>query len=1029
VSLPAAAVGLDVGSTTVKAVAVKDGAIAFRAYRRHQGRPLPEARALLAQAWAGLEGARVAVTGSAGAGLARQLGVELVHEVHAVAAQARAAVPGVRTVIELGGQDAKMIHLDERGGITTEMNERCAAGTGVVIDRCAHRLGLPDALASLGVDGAALPTVSARCGVFAETDLVGLVKAGHRAEVALAALLEAIVRQNLIGLSRGRPLLGPVCLLGGPNAFIPALAASWQRQLQSRWRERGVEAAAVVVPEDAALFAALGAVRLLDEVERVQTARGRKTQLDRCAAPLAPTPARVPAAMTVERPAAPDPSPLDGPLQLGLDAGSTTVKAVALDRAGAVVARAYRKSGDDVFADTAAVMAELAQTLGARAAAVGSLGVTGYAADLLGPLLGADAAPVETLAHARSALRFVPGADVVCDVGGQDIKVLMLEGGHVRDFRLSHQCAAGAGALLEATAAALGVPLDLVAEVTSRAERVPHFSLGCAVFLDTERVTAQRDGMQPSELLAGITAALPRIVWENVAAVPSLEALGRVFVLSGGVQRNAAAVRAQAAYIAERHPSARVVVHPFPGEAGAIGAALAGAAAVCERRTAFVGLEAASRLACTAVSDESTRCRRCPSHCSRTLLTPVGSTRTLVTGHGCERGEQFEEPPNAAPPRPRDLVRLEVSRLFRAGYGVKVVSDVGRDLRIAIPRVLGQYRAAALFIHYFESLGVPRGQIRTGEFTSEALWRQFAGHGTTDACFPAKVAQAHVAALLAQRSTTPFDVLFFPRVTHAVTGVKGCNDTAACPVVASTPLVTRVAFGAGADGVLEGGVRLLTPALPLSRKRELSAALYESVRSVLPGLTLEAHEAALTEGRSAQRRSEHLLEQVGAKAIREAARTRHCAVVMLGRPYHADPGLQHELSSTLSSMGRTALTLRALPHSDELLASIGCTSPYQLDDLPFLTNSGDGERVVAARIVGQHPFLVGIELSSFKCGQDAALYGVVAAEARGRLGKPFLALHDLDETRPVASLRLRLRTFLDAVEDYEARAPRTHGAA
>jgi predicted nucleotide-binding protein (sugar kinase/HSP70/actin superfamily) len=405
------------------------------------------------------------------------------------------------------------------------------------------------------------------------------------------------------------------------------------------------------------------------------------------------------------------------------------------------------------------------------------------------------------------------------------------------------------------------------------------------------------------------------------------------------------------------------------------------------------------------------------------LLAAAG--RTLVTGNACERGDDSSSVPRArGKHHAKNLIRLEATRIFRRAHAVKIVSTLGKDLRIALPRVLSLYRAAPLLTHYFEALGVPADQLVTGEFTSEAMWRRSAGRGTTDACFPAKVAQAHVAELLARRKTQPFDVLFFPVLTHAVTGVTGCVDTAACPVVAGTPLVTRMAFGTDADGVLPGGVRLLTPTIVLSRRKELSDGLYDSLRTLLPTLPRDVHEAALVEGIAGQRRSEHLLEQLGAVAIKTSERDGRCAIVLLGRPYHADPGLHHELGSELVSLGRTAMSLRALPHSPEMLASIGCSSTSDLSDLSFLTNSGDGERLAGARLVGLHPFLVAIDLSSFKCGQDATLYARVEEAARGTAGKPFLALHDLDETRPVASLRLRVRTFLDGVERWEAHSGR-----
>ncbi len=873
---------------------------------------------------------------------------------------------------------------------------------------------------------------------------------------------------------------------------------------------------------------------------------------------------------------------------IGLDAGSTTLKAVAVDAHDALVTSVYRKAAGNPLQDAKAALGDLAQQLGERAGEICALGVTGYAADLLGPVLGADATPVETLAHARAARHFVPDADVVCDVGGQDIKVLTLdrETGSVLTFRLSHQCAAGNGALLEATASELGVPLEQLAAVTLSARRAPEFSVGCAVFLDTERVTAQRDGYGPAEVLAGVTAVLPRNIWQTVAAETRLPSLGKVFVLSGGVQRNAAAVKAQLDYLKEHHPKAKVVIDPHPGEAGALGAAFVAREAVGEGRSRFIGFEQVATATWLTRSDETTRCHVCSAACARTVVVaggPGAGPLRLVTGQGCERGADLErvgrarradaarsrvelspvdpkgeytgsalhsapggagaiatnaerrpsergpvergpvergpsergpsergpsergpsergpaergpaergpaergpserapsergpvergtaeprsadpilrparpgaddlecddlirrafeassaaaaeriggasaEAPCAAPARPRgsaalgqNLLKVEASRLFARSRRVRVVSQAGRHLRIALPRVLAMYRAAPLFTHYFEALGVPRSAIVTGEATSEELWRRTAGRGTVDACYPAKVAQAHVADLLARHAAEPFDALFFPVLTHAATPVTGCADTAACPVVAGTPLVTRAAFGVGPDDRFPGGPRLVTPTIKLTDPIQLSASVCASMRELLPSLTPAEHDAALAEGLAAQREFEERLERDGQKVLREAASAQRCAVVVLGRPYHADPGIHHELGAELAALGRSTMSVRALPRHAGL-----CGETHELrDEAPFLTNSGDGEKLAGARFVVLHNYLVAIEISSFKCGQDASLYGAVADISRSG-NKPFLALHDLDETRPVASLRLRLRTFLDAVERWERR--------
>jgi len=1020
-------VGIDVGSTTAKVVVVRDRFVVHRAYLRHRGDPRGAVRTLLEASSAHAErDAPRSVTGSAGSALAASLDASYVHEVHAVATAVRLHLPRAKTVVELGGQDAKMIHLQADGGLSSEMNERCAAGTGATLDRCRYRLGLDEAvLASLAVPEGDLPVVSAKCGVFAETDLVNLIKTGVPLERALAAMLDAVVRGNLAVLARGRPLPPQVALLGGPHAFIPSLAALWRRHLIARWREYGVDHGAsddVVVAPHAEFFAAEGAV-LASTMRTARLVRPRRAEPERRDA----IASRAEVRRILPSPRAPSHGS-DVGLALGIDAGSTTIKAVVLDAQDLLVAKVYRRADRGPLEDAREVLMAVARELGADASNVTSFGVTGYGADALGPVLGADAAPVETLAHARSALHFAADVDVVCDIGGQDIKVLLLDRGSVTRFHLSNQCAAGNGALLESTARDLGVPIERFAEVAASARRVPEMNVGCAVFLDTERVTCQRDGYSPGEILAGMASVLARNVWENVVAAPSIAALGRRFMLSGGVQQNAAAVTAQADYLRRRHPEVDIMVHPFPGEAGAIGAALAGRDAAAHRPSRFVGLPRAVGLTFAVRQDETTRCRRCPSACARTFVVASGGDSPqgeVATGHGCDRGAEIHdvraprETAASGKARARNLVRLEAERLFARATNVRVATHAGRGLRVGIPRVLSMFRSAPLFTHYLEAIGVPRDHIVTGGWTRESLFTQHAGRGVVDACFPAKVVQAHIAALLADRARAPFDVLFFPVLTHAVTAVAGTADTASCPVVAGTPFVTRAAFEL--SGALPRDVVLLTPTLRLTQPERFEADLFEAIRSVAPALGAAEHRAAVAEGRAAQRAFELGLERAGAAALAGAAAERRVAIVMLGRPYHADPGLHHDIGSELRSLGRTVLSLRALPKDPGMLTAAGCDASFDAGPgRASLTNSGDGEKLAAARVVGAHPYLAAIEVSSFKCGQDASLYGAVERLAR-RGGRPFLALHDLDETRPVGSLRLRLRTFLDAVERYEAR--------
>jgi predicted nucleotide-binding protein (sugar kinase/HSP70/actin superfamily) len=333
------------------------------------------------------------------------------------------------------------------------------------------------------------------------------------------------------------------------------------------------------------------------------------------------------------------------------------------------------------------------------------------------------------------------------------------------------------------------------------------------------------------------------------------------------------------------------------------------------------------------------------------------------------------------------------------------------------------YRSAPFFRHYLEAIGVARGAISMSPETEDVQRLPHREGRGPDACFPAKLAQAHVAAVLAGTRRSRFDVLFFPILTHAKTSVRGCRDSMACPLVTGAPLVCRALFGRGSNA-LPNGTRLSMPVLNLTEPELLAEQLHRAVREFVPGLSQREHLAALNEAGRAQAHIERQMELDGIRLIARARHERRAAVVLLGRPYHVDPGIHHDIGSELRALGRSTLSLRALPRARaELLEGPERRSDFSAfwdvgREGHALTNSGCAEKLAAARLVASEPYLVALEFSSFKCGQDAALYASISAHARGA-GKPFLALHDMDETRPVASLRLRLRTFLHGVEAYE----------
>lgn len=744
--------GVDFGSTTLKAVLSDEatGSIEWRRYERHEARIgeklLEWLRELEQERGMSRETCRVFATGAAAGTLAPAIGARFVQEVHAISLLVERLHPDVRTVIELGGQDAKIILFREDGDRLKKipsMNDKCAGGTGAVIDKIAGKVGIPlSAVGDQRYEGIKLHPIAGKCGVFAETDITGLLKQGVPAKELIASLFDAIVLQNLSVLTRGYLLFPSVLLLGGPNAFIAGLREAWQLRIAEMWRDRGIATRPGAAPRDlifappsAEYYAALGAVEFgrgepaeigtyagTAQVEAIvaRSRRGRRSsatlpglvhtdrERDEFIARYAPAAFEQPRFAAGARVRA----------YLGLDAGSTSTKGVFLDEHGDVLARAYRLSLGNPIEDAMDIVGRLRNQLEENGATIDVLGVgtTGYAKDILRDVLGADVAIAETVAHTQSAIREYGDPHVIVDVGGQDIKLIFLKNGRVKDFRLNTQCSAGNGYFLQATAESFGIPIENFADAAFSARAMPLFGYGCAVFLQSDIVAFQRLGWTREEILAGLAAVLPKNVFLYVARVPNLARLGTRFVLQGGTQRNLAAVKAQIDFIrgcfAPTGLTPDIVVHKHAGEAGGIGAALEAmrvVAARVDQGTTFIGLDAVARISYTTTRGEETRCRFCTNDCMRTFIdvsTGTGHRRRVIVAT-CEKGAVEDVSALRA-------VKANLDRV--AAANPDFVAVAGRDvwkpqhpsvvpgarrtetLRVGIPRVLNMYALSLIHI-------------------------------------------------------------------------------------------------------------------------------------------------------------------------------------------------------------------------------------------------------------------------------------------------------------------------------------------
>ena len=1114
-------IGVDVGSTTVKAVVVdpKTSEIIWSDYQRHQTKQPEMVLSFLERIAADFPNlttsqTRVFITGSGGGPLGDHMGAKFVQEVNAVTLAVETIHPDVGSVCELGGQDAKIIIFKQNEKTKdktaiTSMNDKCASGTGATIDKCMIKVGLPsEEVCKIQFDDSKLHHVAAKCGVFAETDIVNLVKSGIPSIEIMNSLADAIVMQNLSVLTRGNTLRHKVLLLGGPNTYLPFLRDCWRKRIPMTWADRGYDypkdvpiEELIIVPENAQYYAAYGAVMYgMHEPSHVGVytgthglaefiLNGRKSKLGETAGPALVRKHEPVNALDEFRTAYKIPKFTHLTFEkgqvvrgvIGMDGGSTSSKAVLIDyETGAIITKQYMLSKGNPIADTKEILAKIKSYVidqGAELQVMG-VGATGYAADVLEQTMKVDANVVETVAHMMSAVHFFGDVDVICDIGGQDIKVLFMQNGDIKNFRLSNQCSAGNGMLLQAMADQFGVQLTDYADVAFAAELSPKFSYGCAVFLDSDRVNFQKEGYSKEELLAGLAQVLPKNVWQYVVQIPRMAELGRKFVLQGGTQHNLAALKAQVDYIKDRVPGAEVFVHPHTGEAGAIGAAME-ALRVVKRKgnSSFIGIDNGIAVQFTATNDESTRCHFCPNDCARTFidtLTPDGQKSRYISGFSCEKGTVESEAAMIELSKERkrlmkeypNLVDYESKKLYAHFYDAEPMPsadvtvhdvEVKKTLlfgikktpitrkfqrsseesakqrlktRVGVPKVLNIWSTAPFLRTYLETIGIQKQNVVFSDYTSEEMWVEGGKYGSIDPCYPSKVAQAHIHNLLFHHHSDEkkLQFIFFPCITHVPPGLNKVMDTASCPIVAGVPEVMKAAFTKETDFFAQRGIRYVDPALTFTEPTLLKRQLFECFGPAL-GITEDESDFAVEQGWRAMETIDEDLQKRGKAILETVEEENRVAILLLSRPYHSDPGLNHSVLEEFQVLGYPVVSMRSIPKDPQWLHRFFeedirkglIETPLEVTDVwPENYSANSVQKVWSAKFASRHPNVVVLDLSSFKCGHDAPTYGLIDSVISAS-ATPYSALHDIDANKPGGSIKIRVRTYAHSLKLHEER--------
>jgi predicted CoA-substrate-specific enzyme activase len=1131
--------GIDVGSTTVKVVVVdvKSDQIIWQDYQRHEAKQAEKVLDFLTRIekkfkHISQDQMRVFITGSGGKSISDLIGAKFVQEVNAVSLATEKLYPNIGSVIEIGGQDSKIIIFKENaGGLKKKlpsMNDKCAGGTGSVLDKINAKLHIPpEELCKQGYDGIKLHHVAGKCGVFAETDINSLQKQGIPKHELMASLFDAIILQNLTILTRGNTLRPLVLLLGGPNTFIPGMQQAWRHHISKMWKDRNVELPKncktedlIIVPDNALYFAAIGTIeygkeepehsgiyRGWQELEKyihydkekdkagaiaglVQSNKDLQSFLEQYSPPLF-LPAEFQPGQTVRG-------------FIGLDGGSTSTKAVLMSPEKEVLVKAYILSKGNPIEDAKAVIQKLNEQVEIQGAKLEVLGLatTGYSKDVLKDVLGADASIVETVAHTSSALHYYDDVDVICDVGGQDIKIMVLKEGKVKDFKLNTQCSAGNGYFLQSTAEDFNIPVHNYAENAFQAKLTPEFGYGCAVFLQSDIVNFQRQGWKPKEILAGLARVLPKNIWLYVAQISNFSKLGTKFLLQGGTQRNLAAVKAQVDFIKSRFLGKKeqpeIIVHIHCGESGAIGAALESVKTwENSKKTAFIGLDECKDIKFDTITNEDTRCLFCKNKCLRTFIDintkvadnnniafcqleeegvkqngktteqlststkkkgiikvpQAANARRIIVGHSCEKGSVEEvadmrlikEKMDATIDATPNMADISFEEVFSSYSPEKVMGNISKfnftsnskkradlmnkrsKLRIGIPKVLIMASHAPVFSGYFESLGIRKSNIVYSDITSDELYREGAKRGSVDPCFPSKLGISHVHNLLYKHhKKRALDLIFFPMVSDVP---KTLNTVGywTCPTVAGTPGVVRAAFTKEEDIFASLNISFLDTFLNLEKSAVFERQMYEQFKDIL-GLSKKENKLAVQEGYKALEKFNISGRKKARELLDRLVKSKELGIVVLSRPYHNDPGINHGIFKEFQNLNYPIFTQDTLPIDDDILEDLFgedvkngiIADAFDISDVwKNSLNNNSNMKIWAAKYIARHPNLVALEISSFKCGHDAPSYHVVE-QIIEQSGTPYFSFKDIDENKSTGSIRLRVETIDYFLKQYWA---------
>ena len=1003
-------VGVDIGSTTAKLV-IRDGEeIIYKKYERHYSQVRAKTLQMLEDAKEYLEGReiKIAISGSAGLGVAEAAGINFVQEVYATYALIKEKEPGTDAVIELGGEDAKIIFL--KGGVDERMNGTCAGGTGAFIDQMATLLNVtPDELDELSLQCGKIYPIASRCGVFAKTDIQPLINQGVQKSDIAASIYQAVVNQTISGLAQGRKIEGKVVFLGGPLYYNKGLRKSFKDTLK-------LDDNHAIFPDYALISVALGATIFAsnqqesntyeDIISAIRATLSEKTTVNTMAPLFASWEEReeFKARHAKENVEYADIRNYTGDAYLGIDCGSTTTKLVLMGSNKEILWSYYDSNKGNPVDVVKNQLIEVRTLCGENITIKGS-GVTGYGEELILNAFHVDKGLVETMAHFMAAKQFEPDVDFILDIGGQDIKCIKIKNNAVDSIMLNEACSSGCGSFIETFAKSMGYKAPEFALLGLEGDAPVDLGSRCTVFMNSSIKQAQKDGVSVQNISAGLSVSVIKNAIYKVIRANSPTELGDHIVVQGGTFLNDAILRAFENEIG--HPVTRPMIAGIMGAYGAAIYAMESAGAKDETST-LLTLEQLQNFTHTS---KAAVCPGCTNHCALTINT-FSDGGKFISGNRCEKmkngGKRKAEGLNLYEFKRKKLEEMFDSEAVKeiisgnealTGQGAENgIEKAGRTtetegkqkLTIGLPLQLGMYDLAPLWYGLYTDLGF---RVVFSGFSSRNTYLAGQDSIPSDtACYPAKIMHGHIVKLIEEG----VDAIFAPCLTYNLDENAGDNHYN-CPIVAYYPELLKDNM----DILKE--ITYFQPFLNINDEKELARELAMLMPEKLGKFTEAEYLHAIRHGFDLYHQYHEAIRKEADRIVEEAHKRGMRIMVLAGRPYHVDPEINHGIDLLAESLGFAIIT------EDSIAYRIGKIPTKVLNQWTY-----HARLYSAAEYVTQRDDMELVQLVSFGCGIDAITSDEVRSilERKGRIYTQI----KIDEINNLSAVNIRLRSLLGALE-------------